>query len=211
MNIYEKMLAISSEVGTVAKNLQVTFGRGTYKAVSEADVLAAVKPLEIKHGIYSYPAFREILESGVMTNYYDGKERSQVHIRVKTIYRFVNTENPEETIDIISYGDGVDSQDKAPGKAMTYADKYALLKAYKIQTGEDPDQEESKPLTRKRTKVGLEMGRAMEERVLAAGGTVEKVCSQYNVPSLSDMTEEQYQHLSNRLAAANNHGNNGPG
>ena len=31
------------------------------------------------------------------------------------------------------------AEDKAPGKAMTYADKYALLKAYKIQTGDDPD------------------------------------------------------------------------
>ncbi|MFR4146701.1 MAG: hypothetical protein ACLT1J_10535 [Mediterraneibacter gnavus] len=32
---------------------------------------------------------------------------------------------------------------------MTYADKYALLKAYKIITGDDPDQECSKELKRK--------------------------------------------------------------
>lgn len=29
---------------------------------------------------------------------------------------------------------------------MTYGDKYALLKAYKIQTGDDPDQNASEPL-----------------------------------------------------------------
>ena len=28
---------------------------------------------------------------------------------------------------------------------MTYADKYALMKAYKISTGDDPDQQEPKP------------------------------------------------------------------
>ena len=28
-------------------------------------------------------------------------------------------------------------------KAMTYADKYALMKAYKISTGDDPDKEAS--------------------------------------------------------------------
>jgi len=52
-------------------------------------------------------------------------------------------DKPEEYLDITTYGDGIDSQDKAPGKAMTYGDKYALLKAYKIRTGEDPDANES--------------------------------------------------------------------
>jgi hypothetical protein len=67
-------------------------------------------------------------------------------LRINTIYKFVNTEKPEEYIEIESFGDGVDPQDKAPGKAMTYSDKYALLKAYKIETGEDPDQTASQDL-----------------------------------------------------------------
>ena len=46
MNIYEKLAAITSELNAVAKNLMVGEGRSSYKAVSEADVLAAVKPLE---------------------------------------------------------------------------------------------------------------------------------------------------------------------
>ena len=45
-NIYEKMLDITSELTTVAKNLLVGEGRNQYKAVGEADVLAAVRPLE---------------------------------------------------------------------------------------------------------------------------------------------------------------------
>ena len=43
MNIYEKMAAITAELSAVAKNLQVGEGRSSYKAVGEADVLAAVK------------------------------------------------------------------------------------------------------------------------------------------------------------------------
>lgn len=144
MNIYEKMSAITTELTAVAKNLTVGVGKSAYKAVGEADVLAAVKPLEAKHGIYSYPIAREIIKDDVMTTRteYDGKvtERQNQFMRIAVTYRFVNTEKSEEYIDIVSYGDGVDSQDKAPGKAMTYADKYALLKAYKIITGEDPDQ-----------------------------------------------------------------------
>lgn len=144
MNIYEKMSAITAEISAVAKNLNVGEGRSAYKAVGEADVLAAIKPIEAKHKVYSYPAKRNVIWTDVMTSvstYKDTtKEVNKLCMRIETIYRFVNCENPEEYIDITTYGDGVDSQDKAPGKAMTYADKYALLKAYKIITGDDPDQ-----------------------------------------------------------------------
>lgn len=146
-NIYQKLLAITAELSTVAKNLSVGEGRSSYKAVGEADVLAAVKPLEEKHGVYSYPASRRIVETNVMTatSTYNGqtKETHKLFMRVETVYRFVNVDNQEEYIEVTTYGDGVDSQDKAPGKAMTYGDKYALLKAYKIITGDDPDQNKS--------------------------------------------------------------------
>ena len=151
MNIYEKLSAITQEISTVAKNLNVGEGRNQYKAVGEGDVLAAVKPIEAKYGVYSYPASRRVIESGEMTSTsnYNGqiKETKRLYLRVETVYRFVNTEKPDEYIEITTFGDGVDTQDKAPGKAMTYGDKYALLKAYKIQTGDDPDRNASEPLT----------------------------------------------------------------
>ena len=143
-NIYKKMSAITAELTAVAKNLNVGIGKAAYKAVGEADVLAAVKPLEEKHGVYSYPYSRKIVEADLVTttSEYQGKvtERTNRYLRIETVYRFVNIDNPEEYIDITTYGDGIDPQDKAVGKAMTYSDKYALLKAYKIITGEDPDQ-----------------------------------------------------------------------
>ena len=41
---------------------------------------------------------------------------------------------------MVTFAEGIDAQDKGSGKAMTYGDKYALMKAYKISTGDDPDQ-----------------------------------------------------------------------
>lgn len=144
MNIYEKLAGITAELNAVAKNLKVGEGRSAYKAVGEADVLAAVKPLEEKYKVYSFPASRHIVDSDVITTKktYQGQESEtgKFFMRVETVYRFVNTENPDEFVEVTTYGDGVDSGDKAPGKAMTYGDKYALLKAYKIITGDDPDQ-----------------------------------------------------------------------
>lgn len=148
LNIFQKMLKATEKIGVVAKNLNVSINKNSsYKAVSETDVLEAVKPIEIELGIFSYPLERKIIETEVLDTIkeYNGArtESKQLFMRLEVTYRFVNVDKPEEFIDITSYGDGVDSQDKAPGKAMTYADKYALLKAYKVSTGDDPDKEPS--------------------------------------------------------------------
>lgn len=153
MNIYQRMSAITNEIQRVAKNLRVDAGKSSYKAVGEADVLEAVKPAEEKYGVYSYPAESEIVESGVITSEtaYNGqvKRTERQYMRLRRVYRFVNVDNPAEYVEVATYGDGLDSGDKAPGKAMTYADKYALLKAYKITTGDDPDQRASEPMVSK--------------------------------------------------------------
>ena len=147
MNIYEKLSAITAEISAVAKNLEVGLGQNKYKAVGEADVLAAVKPIERKYGVYSYPMARDLVDSGILENVdYKGNVKKQLYLRLKTTYKFVNVEDTADSIIMEVYSDGVDPQDKAPGKAMTYGDKYALLKAYKIITGEDPDQYASEPL-----------------------------------------------------------------
>ena len=155
MNIYEKLSAITNELSAVAKNLEVGVGQSKYNAVGEADVLAAVKPLEYKYRIYSYPCERKILESIIIENEsvdYKTKEKvvkKMFFERIETDYCFVNVDKPEEKIQVTTYGDGIDSQDKSVGKAMTYADKYALLKAYKIITGEDLDQKASETMETK--------------------------------------------------------------
>ena len=141
MNIFQKMAAVTNELQTVAKNLTVSTGKNnSYKAVSERDIIDAVKPLEFKHGIYSYPIDREIVESHILESDTEYGKKTTFFSRIKTIYRFVNMDDPEDYIETVTFAEGIDSQDKGSGKAMTYADKYALMKGYKISTGEDPDQ-----------------------------------------------------------------------
>lgn len=144
-NLLQRMSAITAELQTVAKNLTVETGRGRgYKAVSERDIIDAVKPLEVKHGVYSYPAEREVLESRMLDSEseYNGKviKKTTFFSRIRTVYCFVNVDEPEDRIETVTFAEGIDTQDKGSGKAMTYADKYALMKAYKISTGDDPDQ-----------------------------------------------------------------------
>lgn len=149
LNIYQKLMLVTNEIGLVAKNLNVSTGNNrSYKAVGERDVLDAIKPIETKYGICSFPIDREIIKEEILSTKktYNGTvvEGNQFFVRIKAGYRFVNVDNPSEFIDFHwSYGDGIDNSDKALGKAMTYCDKYSLMKFYKISTGDDSDQEEA--------------------------------------------------------------------
>lgn len=148
LNIFERLSMITEEIGVVEKRLKVEINKTkSYKAASERDVLDAVKPIEIKYRVYSYPVKREVIDKDTLVkeSEYNGSitKTNTLFMRIETTYRFVNIDNPSEYTETTVYGDGLDSGDKAPGKAMTYADKYALMKAYKLSTGDDPDKEAS--------------------------------------------------------------------
>ena len=147
LNIFQRVAAITDELGVVAKNLSVKAGGGSYKAVSERDIIDAVKPLETKYRVYSYPSNREIVDDEMLENEktYNGNttKSTTFFTRVRTEYTILNIDKPEERFTTIVFSEGIDPGDKGSGKAMTYADKYALMKVYKISTGDDPDQNPS--------------------------------------------------------------------
>lgn len=184
MNIYEKMSEAGKEIARVPKNLTVGTGKSQYKAVAEADILKAVKEAEEKYKIFSFPFAHEIEESRTIITRNDYGEKESQFVRIKAVYRFLDMENPAEYVEVTAYGDGVDSLDKAPGKATTYADKYALMKAYKIETGDDSDRSASDDLSghdiwKIKQRVDLlmteKMSRGMsEEELIASMGITKK-------------------------------------
>jgi len=193
-NIFQRMSKVTAEISAVAKNLEVGFGSNKYKAVGEADILAAVKPIEVKHGVYSYPLYREIVESGTMEKETKSGKSVQLYMRIKVTYRFLCIDNPDSYLDIESFGDGVDTQDKAPGKAMTYADKYALMKAYKIITGDDPDPYASEPQEKVTSQKPAYPNRNEMIAFVAQAYDAEnlqKILSYYNVRDLEELKDAQ--------------------
>ena len=55
-------------------------------------------------------------------------------------FTWINADQPEETIVCSWYGQGLDNGEKGVGKAMTYAEKYFMLKFFNIATDkDDPD------------------------------------------------------------------------
>ena len=196
MNIYEKMSAITAEIGVVEKNLNVKVNsNSSYKAVSERDVLDAVKPIEQKYRVYSYPANRKIVDRDVLTKEteYNGTitRTNTLFMRVETVYRFVNIDKPDEFIETTVYGDGLDTGDKASGKAMTYADKYALMKAYKISTGDDPDKDPSPENGYQKSKQQIIYATERQVEILSniyTGDNLTKLLEANSIKSIDELT-----------------------
>lgn len=132
LNIYQKMHKVMAAVSYVQKEDKKVNNQYTF--VSHDAVTAKLRPAFLENGILVLPTVDTMKQDG---------NRTEVKLDVE----FINIDQPEERIKITSIGFGIDPQDKGPGKAVSYAFKYALLKAFCLETGDDPekDQIEHKP------------------------------------------------------------------
>jgi hypothetical protein len=189
MNIYQKIQAVSNDIKNIEKNMTVGKGAYAYKAVQDIDVTLEAKRAETKYGLVSIPVRQELVRSDIVKTMKDnGSEGVQYVDIVKMTLRIVNLEDPTEFVEVESFGRGLDPGDKGFGKASTYARKYAILNAYKIATGEDPDAEKSKetvamPQDEKRDKVVNYMMGDVQ--------FTQNILSYFNIGSIQDLTEKQ--------------------
>lgn len=145
LNLFQKIQAVSDEIKVISKNLTVGGSGYGYKAVADVDVIIAINKAEKKHKIVSVPVSQELVKSEmVKTLNKSGNESINYVDIIKLTLRIIDLENTSDYIEVEAYGRGLDSGDKGFGKAATYARKYALLNAYKLATGVDPDADPSK-------------------------------------------------------------------
>lgn len=139
MNLWQKISAVMNDVEYLKKDDVVGKGsKSEYKAISEEKVTETVRVSFIKHGLVLLPVEQvHSCETRETVNDY-GKAGVRRLATVDVKYKLVDIETGEHEF-IVSSGTGEDSGDKAVGKAMTYAYKYALLRTLMIPTGEDPD------------------------------------------------------------------------
>lgn len=199
MNIYEKIQSVSEAVRNVEKNLVVGTGNSAYKAVSDQDVLFKVKEAEKTFRLVSIPVRQELVKSEIVRTIANGgyEKINYVDI-VKMTVRIINIDKPDEYIEVESFGRGLDAGDKGFGKASTYARKYALLNAYKIATGEDPDQNKSEQ------QVALSKDEVRDKVINYLMQHVDycnNILSYYALPSTDDLNTRQVNSIYKNLVA----------
>ena len=139
-NIAKAIIAVMTEVKGIEKNLNVGTGSGSYKGVADKDVKQAVGHAMIKNGLCVIPIGIESdvkIERWTEETQYGIKQKQQVFTSANTKYLLLHDSG--ESLEFVGMGHGIDSQDKAAGKATTYALKYALLYLFMVPTGKIDD------------------------------------------------------------------------
>lgn len=134
LNLLQRINAVRKAVAYIQKDKSVSTGSsGSYKAVTHDTVTAMVREHMVEHGIVSWP---HLVDSTSLP-----KDEGAKQFRYEATYDFTfcNIEDRSDSLTIRIQAHAMDNADKAPGKALSYAKKYALLKLFEIETGEDEE------------------------------------------------------------------------
>lgn len=132
--IYEKLFSIFQSLTVIPK----TDKGGKYDYVSSSDVLNKVRALMVQERVMLIPTIKDKRYASLIVK--EGQSAT-ILTELDIDYTWVDIDNPNDTLTVNFYGQGVDiSGEKGVGKALTYAEKYFLLKFFNIPTNEaDPD------------------------------------------------------------------------
>lgn len=153
MNIHQRLTKIKEEVAYIQKDKRVE----SYMAVTHDNVTASTREFFIKHGVLTVP--HELESQVVPTGTATAKGIPFIRFEAKYRIDFINIDAPEEVVSVEYTAHALDHGDKAPGKAHSYAVKYAILKVLQIETGEEEEgraeQKAEKPRSESSKSVGL--------------------------------------------------------
>ena len=199
-NIHQRIRKVMSCIDYIKKDTEINFGARPYSVTNHDAVTKLIHPKLVTYGINLIPSIEELTQSG---------NRARVVVN----FRWVNVDNPEDFFETKTQADGVDNQDKGIGKAWSYAQRYAVLKTFHIETGEKDieeynidatdikEEEDDIPFTTSAT-----IGKELQERLrdLADGLGLERkfvksLMKENGWAGLGDIPEEFYNEFCDQL------------
>ena len=145
LNLHQKLVEIRKNITGFSKD---TKGFG-YDYVSGSQVLRAIKDKMNELGVLLIPNIDYSTMNWQTYNYITskGEEKTDFIVTMKMTYTWVNAEFPDDRIicNWVCMGQQADDISKAVGTAMTYNERYFLLKFLGLPT--DEDDADAKPVT----------------------------------------------------------------
>ena len=136
VGLYKKLLVIQQKVNGLGKDKK----SNTYSYVTGDKVLGEIKPLMnslgllLKQEVTDIENTRVDYKTGVGTQY--EKPKSEILSKVMMRFTWIDTETGETDINLFG-ANGQNDWEKGLGSALTYAERYFLLKFFHIATDED--------------------------------------------------------------------------
>lgn len=132
--LYLKIREIQSEAEKAEKDLDISIGGRRYNATSIEAVLDVYLPILKRHNMSLVPVSQVIVQTGAPTNPHD--------FIMDCKYALIDIETGDSH-EFNVHTNCVDGSDKAAGKGMTYALKYAYLQLFSGRRGDDPDAQDA--------------------------------------------------------------------
>ncbi|EII2706969.1 ERF family protein [Staphylococcus pseudintermedius] len=208
LNLYQKIADVKANIDGFTKD---TKGYN-YTYVSGSQVLHRIRSKMIEHNLLLVPKTLEETYSVEDVTRYSPKYKKQVTtteytVKVKLIYTWINADKPEEQLELPFFAIGQqDDPAKALGTALTYSERYFLMKFFNIPT--DEDDADAKQKKEQYTKPDAKaIGTLKEEMLkfselmqsLGKQATIDDVQNQLGISDIQALTNTQISALIKKL------------
>ncbi|MEM7048948.1 MAG: ERF family protein [Acidobacteriota bacterium] len=137
LNVYQRLLAVMDAVGGLGKSGTADGSVGGYRFHRIDDIEGALRPALVENGLAMMPRVTShTLEAQEFVNG-RGDRKVQWVANLQVEVEVTNVDDPVDSVVFSTVGHGIDSGDKAFGKALSYALKMWLLSALHLRGGED--------------------------------------------------------------------------
>lgn len=155
------------------------------------DVYNALSPILAKHKLCMLPAVLERQCDERTT----GQGKALFYVTVRVRFDLVSAEDGSKH-EIYTYGEAMDSADKATNKAMSAAYKYAAMQAFCIPTegDNDADAHHHEPAPRQQSFITPQQQANIEALATEVGANMAAFLTYYKLQSLNQMPADWYGH-----------------
>jgi hypothetical protein len=178
--IYKKIINVMREIGFIPKETFVKMKSGGYTAVSHDTVARILHPILAKEGIVVrvtlLDSSKEMMSNGMV--FYSGRYSLSL----------IDAEDGD-SIEYVGEAHATDIGDKAPGKALSYATKMLLLKAFLLETGEN---DEERAEAEEAEMISEEDAEDIRELAEKTGTNINSILSWAGIKSLTELRKDQY-------------------
>lgn len=135
MNLFQKLVEIQKSVRALGKNSNAGTGASSYQYVSGSKVLDFIRPKMDELGILLVQQIDSIENERIDYQTKNGV-KSELLSKVNMTFTWIDAESGDK-LPVPFGANGMNNWDKGLGSALTYAERYFLLKFFHIATDED--------------------------------------------------------------------------
>lgn len=135
MSVYKKMHQVQAATRSLAANTEGQTGAARYNYVSGAKLLGVIRPLMDKLGLILTQEVVDIKNEPITYMTRNG-EKTEMFTTAHIRFTWVDTDDGSQVVNDF-FANGMNAWDKGLGSALTYAERYYLMKTFHIATDED--------------------------------------------------------------------------